>query len=154
MRLFVEGEPALGIKSGEPITVTAGVILDSAEPVTGVEARLEAIDGAPPSIVGDAHKRSDALAPDDLWTPSWQVLVTAPGTYRLPVRVKTAGIGESSGEILLIAGATDPDADMTDDFDANASLGYRSPKAIAGAVAVLVAILSGGVYYVRRRKRL
>jgi hypothetical protein len=150
--LQVAGETALGIKTGEPVTVTANVMLDGMEPLAQVEATLESIDGAPLSIVGEARKLTDALAPDDLWTPSWQVLVTAPGTYRLPVRVRTAGLGETRGEILLIAGETDPDANVNDDFNDDESLGYRSLKAIAGVAAAVAALVFGAIYWIKRKR--
>ena len=152
-RLFVAGEPALGVKPGETVTVTANVILEALEAATEVEARLDSVDGVPITILNDARKQNLTLAPDEAWTPSWQVIVTAPGTYRLPVRVKTTGLGEARGEIVLVAGASDPDADTTDDFDDEASLGYRSPKAIAGATAVGLGLLGGAVYLMRRRMR-
>ena len=152
-QLFVAGEPALGVKAGETVTVKAHVILEAPEAANEVEARLDSVDGAPISVLSDARKVTSALAPDDSWTPSWQVLVTTPGTYRLPVRVKTTGLGEAAGEIVLVAGASDPDADLTDDFADEASLGYRSPKAIAGVAAVVLGLLGGGVYLVRRRLR-
>jgi hypothetical protein len=79
------------------------------------------------------------------------VLVTTPGTYRLPVRVRTTGLGEAGGEIVLVAGASDPDADITDDFNDEESLGYRSPKAIAGVAAVVLTLLGGAGYLIRRR---
>jgi hypothetical protein len=152
-RLSVAGEPALGITAGEAVTVTANVIFEAPEPAKEVEARLEPVDDAAITILSDRRKVTSTLAPEESWTPSWQVLVTTPGTYRLPVRVRTTGLGEAAGEILLVAGASDPDADTIDDFGDEASLGYRSPKAIAGVVAVMLAILAGGTYAVRRKLR-
>jgi hypothetical protein len=150
-RLHVDGEPALGVKAGETVTVKANVILDAPEAVNEVEARLDSVEGAPITILNDSRKLNATLAPDDTWTPSWQVLVTTPGTYRLPVRVRTTGLGEAGGEIVLVAGASDPDADLTDDFNDEESLGYRSPKAIAGVAAVVLTLLGGAGYLIRRR---
>lgn len=152
-RLFVAGEPALAVTPGEILTVKANVLLEAIEPANDVEARLELMDGAPITILNDARKLNATLEPDDAWTPSWQVMVTAPGTYRLPVRVKTTGLGEAGGEIVVVAGASDPDADTTDDFDDEASLGYRSPKAVAGAVAAGLGLLGAAAYLIRRRIR-
>jgi hypothetical protein len=151
--LSVAGEPVLGMKAGETVTLAANVILEGAEPANDVEARLESVDGAPISILSDTRKVTSTLAPDEPWTPSWQVLVSTPGTYRLPVRVRSAGLGEATGEIVIVAGASDPDADIPDDFGDEASLGYRSPKAIAGAAAVILTILAGGIYAARRKLR-
>ncbi|HUR20679.1 MAG TPA: transglutaminase domain-containing protein [Vicinamibacterales bacterium] len=150
--LSVAGEPALGIKPGETVTVAANVILDGAEAANEVEARLETVAGAPLTVLSDARKVTSTLAPGDSWTPSWQVLVTTPGTYRLPVRVRSTGLGEAVGEIVLLAGTSDPDADTVDDFADDASLGYRSPKAIAGVAAVLLGLVGLLVYLVRRRR--
>jgi hypothetical protein len=151
--LSVAGEPALGVKTGEAVTLTANVILEGAEVANEVEARLESVDGAVISILSDARKVTSTLAPDESWTPSWQVLVTGPGTYRLPVRIRTPGLAEAGAEIVLVAGASDPDADTGDDFNDEASLGYRSPKAIAGVVAVALGLLGGAAYLLRRTAR-
>ncbi len=151
-RLFVAGEPALGVAPGATVTLTAHVLLDAGQGATSVEAQLAPVEDNAISILGDARAVTSALAPDVQWTSSWQVRVNAPGTYRLPVRVRAVGLSEAAGEILLVAGASDPDADMADDFAGDARPSGWSVKAMAGAAALVAALLFGGTYLVRRRR--
>jgi hypothetical protein len=151
-RVFLDAVPSLGVTVGSTVTVTANVMLESVEPAGEAEAELRPVGGAAISLLSDARKTTSALGPDDRWTPSWQILVNAPGTYRLPVRAGVAGVGEAVGEILLVAGAGDPDEDAADDFEPEGSLGYRSPKAIAGAAAVGLLAVLAVIAMVRRRR--